>query len=58
MFINNNSIVEQLKSRVWENYQTVAKCDVQGWLEGLSPVERVAWDTKFDEINKKNTKNG
>ena len=58
MFINNNIIVEQLKDRIWEDYKKVRSCDLQGWLEGLSPVERVAWETKFDENNEKNKKNG
>jgi|TARA_B100001564_G_C20584024_1_gene644565 hypothetical protein len=58
MFINNNVIVEQLKDRVWEDYQIIPKCDVQGWLEGLSPVERTAWEVKFDELNNKTIKNG
>jgi len=58
MFINNNVIVEQLKERIWEDYKNIRDCDVQGWLEGLSPVEKVAWETKFDEINEKKRKNG
>tara|TARA_R110000824_G_scaffold204982_3_gene389737 strand:+ start:1009 stop:1173 length:165 start_codon:yes stop_codon:yes gene_type:complete len=53
MFINNNAIVEQLKQRIWKDYQNVKNCDFQGWLEGLSPVERAAWEVKFDEINEK-----
>ena len=56
MFINNNIIVEQLKERIWEDYKKVRSCDFQGWLEGLSPVEKVAWETKFDEINEKKRK--
>ena len=58
MFINNNVIVEQLKERIWEDYKNIRDRDVQGWLEGLSPVEKVAWETKFDEINEKKRKNG
>ena len=53
MFINNNLIVEQLKERIWENYKKVRNCDFQGWFEGLSPIEKAAWETKFDEINTK-----
>ena len=49
MFINNNLIVEQLKTEVWEKYKEVAACDFQGWYEGLSPIEQTAWDVKFDE---------
>ena len=50
LLINNNVIVEQLKQRVWEDYKKVRNCDFQGWIEGLSPVERTAWEVKFDEI--------
>ena len=50
MIINNNVIVEQLKQRVWEDYKKVRNCDFQGWIEGLSPVEKTAWEVKFDEI--------
>ena len=49
MFINNDSIVEQLKTTVWENYKEVKNCDFQGWYEGLSPIEQTAWDVKFEE---------
>ena len=48
MFINNNVIVEQLKERVWEDYKKVPNCNFQGWFEGLSPVEKTAWEVKFD----------
>ena len=54
MFINNNVIVEQLKERVWEDYKKVPNCNFQGWFEGLSPVEKTAWEVKFDEIQEKN----
>ena len=50
MFMNNNDLIESLKSRIWENYLTVKACDFQGWYEGLSPIEKAAWDVKFDEI--------
>ena len=53
MFINNNLIVEQLKDRVWGNYQKIRNCDFQGWYKGLSPIEQAAWDVKFDEISSK-----
>ena len=58
MFMNNNVVVEQLKDRVWIDYGEIRNCDFQGWFEGLSPVEQAAWETKFDEINDKNKKNG
>ena len=48
------AIVEQLKERVWEDYKKVPNCDFQGWFEGLSPVEKTAWEVKFDEIQEKN----
>jgi len=51
MFMNNNLIVEQLKNRVWEDYLKVKACDFQGWYKGLSPIEKTAWDVKFDELN-------
>ena len=54
MFINNNVIVEQLKEKVCEYYKKVPNCDFQGWFEGLSPVEKTAWEVKFDEIQEKN----
>ena len=50
MFMNNNLIVEQLKTSVWEKYKEIRACDFQGWYEGLSPIEKTAWDVKFDEI--------
>ena len=50
IFMNNNVIVEQLKTLVWEKYKEVRACDFQGWYKGLSPIEQAAWDVKFDEI--------
>ena len=50
MFINNMDLIESLKSRVWEEYRTIKNCDFQGWYEGLSPIEKAAWDVKFDEV--------
>jgi hypothetical protein len=50
MFVNNMDLIESLKSRVWEEYKTIKNCDFQGWYEGLSPIEKVAWDVKFDEV--------
>jgi len=57
MFMNNNLIVEQLKDRIWDDYQKIRNCDFQGWYKGLCPIEQAAWDVKFDEINSKKTKN-
>ena len=53
MFMNNNFILEQLKTAVWNKYKEVKNCDFQGWYEGLSPIEKTAWDVKFDEIQEK-----
>ena len=50
MFMNNIDLIEPLKARVWEKYMTVRACDFQGWYEGLSPIEKAAWDVKFDEV--------
>ena len=50
MFINNIDLIEYLKSRIWEKYLTIKACDFQGWYEGLSPIEKAAWDVKFDEV--------
>jgi|TARA_R110000787_G_scaffold77856_1_gene170896 pantothenate kinase-related protein Tda10 len=50
MFINNTVIVEQLKQRVWDDYKNVRNCDFEGWYIGLSPIEKTAWEVKFDEI--------
>ena len=50
MFMNNIDLIESLKARVWEKYKTVKACDFQGWYEGLSPIEKAAWDVKFDEV--------
>jgi len=53
MFMNNNVIVEQLKTAVWEKYKEVKNCDFQGWYANLSPVEKAAWNSKFDEENER-----
>jgi hypothetical protein len=52
MFMNNNFIVEQLKTRVWESYKKIKSGDFSNWYKGLSPIEKSAWDVKFDELNK------
>ena len=51
MFMNNNVIVEQLKTVVWENYKEIRACDFQGWYEGLNQIEKAAFNVKFDEIH-------
>ena len=51
MFINNNAVVEQLKARVWKDYKDVKSGDFSSWYFGLSPVEQIAWDVKFEEVN-------
>ena len=50
MFMNNIDLIEGLKKRIWEEYKTVKNCDFLGWYEGLSPIEKTAWDIKFDEV--------
>jgi hypothetical protein len=50
MFINNMDLIEGLKTRIWQEYLTIKNCDFQGWIEGLSPIEKVAWEVKFDEV--------
>jgi len=42
-------LIEQIKTRVWKEYKTIKNCDFQGWYQGLSPIEKSAWDMKFDE---------
>ena len=51
MFINNDSIVEQLKIVVWKNYKEIKSCDFQSWYEGLNQIERAAFNVKFNELN-------
>lgn len=51
MFMNNNLIIEQLKTVVWENYKEIRACDFQGWYEGLNQIEKSAFNVKFDELN-------
>tara|TARA_R110001592_G_scaffold51609_1_gene158542 strand:+ start:39 stop:218 length:180 start_codon:yes stop_codon:yes gene_type:complete len=53
MFINNNAIVEQLKTAVWENYKEVKNCDFKDWYCKLTPIEKAAWDTKFKDENER-----
>ena len=58
ILMNNNLIAQQLKCRIWEDYQNIKNNDFQMWLEGLSPLEKAAWKAKFNEINEKTLKNG
>jgi len=50
MFMNNVDLIESLKTRVWDKYKTVKSGDFPGWYEGLSPIEKAAWDVKFAEV--------
>ena len=50
MFVNNNLLVEQLKTRVWVSYKKVKSCDFSSWYSGSSPIEKVAWEVKFSEL--------
>ena len=50
MFMNNVDLIESLKKRVWEKYKAINNCDFLGWFEGLSPIEKAAWEMKFDEL--------
>ena len=49
MFINNDTVIEQLKNDVWEKYKEIKNKDFQEWFEGLSPIEKAAWQVKFNE---------
>mgnify|MGYP001324826006 CR=1 FL=1 len=42
-------LIEKIKNRIWDEYKTVRACDFHGWYEGLSPVEKAAWDMAFDD---------
>jgi len=48
--MNNVDLIESLKTRVWDKYKTVKSGDFPGWYEGLSPIEKAAWDVKFAEV--------
>ena len=50
MFMNNNTLIEQLQSRVWDKYKEVKNGDFQEWYEGLNPIEKAAWKTKFNKL--------
>ena len=41
--------MEEIKNRVWEKYMTIKGGDFPEWHEGLSPIEKSAWDIKFGE---------
>jgi len=49
--MDNKLIMEKLKELVWENYMGIKSCDFKGWYDGLSPIERAAWNVKFDELH-------
>ena len=49
--MNNSLIIEKLKELVWENYRGIKSGDFKGWYDGLNPVERAAWNVKFDELH-------
>ena len=51
MFMNNSTLIEQLKTAVWENYREIKSGDFKGWYDTLNPIERAAWNVKFDELN-------
>ena len=35
---------------MWDEYLTIKGGDFPNWYEGLSPIEKAAWDVKFDEV--------
>ena len=37
----------------YEKYKEVKNCDFQGCYANLSPVEKAAWNAKFDEENER-----
>lgn len=49
--MNNSVLIEEIKTVVWENYKKIKSCDFKGWYDGLNPIERAAWNVKFDELN-------
>ena len=51
MFMNNNVLIEQLKTVVWENYKEIKSCDFQGWYVGLGQIEKSAFNVKFKELH-------
>jgi len=51
MFMNNSVLIEQLKTAVWESYGEIKSCDFKGWYDGLNPIERAAFNVKFDELH-------
>ena len=50
MFINNDVVIEQLKTSGWNKYIKIKNKNFQDWFEGLSPIEKVAWQVKFNEV--------
>ena len=51
MFMNNNLIVEQLKTVVWESYKEIRGGDFKVWYNGLNQIEKAAFNVKFDELH-------
>jgi hypothetical protein len=52
MFINNSTIlVEKLKEEVWLKYKTVKNGEFQKWYKDLNPVERAAFNDKFEDLH-------
>tara|TARA_Y100000310_G_scaffold328681_1_gene397208 strand:+ start:981 stop:1154 length:174 start_codon:yes stop_codon:yes gene_type:complete len=52
MFINNSNIlVEKLKEEVWTKYKEVKGGDFPIWYKELNPVERAAFNVKFEDLH-------
>ena len=52
MFINNSNIlVEKLKEEVWTKYKEVKGGDFPRWHKELNPVERAAFNVKFEDLH-------
>ena len=41
-------LIEVLKDKVWEQYMGVKGGDFEMWLEGLSPIQKLMWKSKFN----------
>ena len=44
-------LIELLKNKIWEQYLEVKGGDFPQWYEGLNPIQKVMWETRFDERN-------
>jgi len=42
--------MQKIGERVWKNYMNVKGGDFINWSEGLSPIEKKAWEMKFSEV--------